>query len=267
MLKPSSTSENIINLLGTSWPLSLKEIYAQITKYNSSSVSYQAIHKQIKQLLDDDILEKEESKYKLNLAWIKKEKEYFKYLENNYSNGKDIFVEVQKTGFVSHSFNFSIEVGKILIDFFTKIPNDANKCIVFRQSWLYPPFSLSTIEYETMISVIKKTKVYLTSENETLMDKSFKEEYESFGAKVKTKIKNSNPYDTIVHGDYVMFIYFPEGFLSRWESACKSSKGAKTILFAKMLPLLYKYRKKFNLTIIKNEESADQIRKESLKLF
>ena len=75
------------------------------------------------------------------------------------------------------------------MDFFTKLPNEKNAPIVFRQSWLYPPFSLSTKEYEKMIDVIKSNKVYLTSENEILMDKSFKAEYESFGAKVKTKIK------------------------------------------------------------------------------
>ena len=267
MIKPLNTTENIINLLETNWPLSLKEICVQITKCNIRGVSYQAVHKQVKKLLEKNILEKNNNKYKLNIDWIRKEKDHFYYLENCYSNQRDIFVEVQKMGFVNYSFNFSVEVGKILLNFFTKIPNEKNKCIVFRQSWLYPPFSLSTNEYGIMVSVIKKTHVYLTSENETLMDKSFKEEYESFGAKVKTKLKNSNPYDTIVHGDYIMFIYFPEGFLNRWEKACVSSKGSKTILFAQMLPLLYKYRKKFNLTIIKNKESADQIRKETLKIF
>jgi hypothetical protein len=267
MIKPSNTTENIINLLGTSWPLSLKEISAQLHKYSESKVTYQAIHKQVKQLVEEKVLEKGDNKYKINVDWIKKEKDYFAYLEDCYLNKRDIFVEIQKTGFISHSFNFSVELGKLLLDFFTKLPNPENKSIIFRQTWLYPPFSLSTKEYDQMIGVIKSTKVYLTAENETLMDKSFKEEYESLGAKVKTKIKNSNPYDTIVHGDYIMFIYFPEGFLTRWEKSCKKSKGSKHILFGKMLFLLYKYRKKFNLTIIKNQENADQIRTETLKLF
>jgi len=267
MLKPSKTTENIVSLLGSKWPLSLKEINAQLNKYSVPNISYQAIHKQIKQLLNEGVLEKEGTKYKLSVIWIKKEKDKFEDLENSYSNKKDIFAEVQKMDFVSYSFNFSVELGKILLDFFIKIPNEENKSIVFRQSWLYPPFSLSNKEYENMIDIIKDTRVYLTSENETLMDKSFKSEYESFGARVRTGVKNSNPYDTIVHGDYVMFIYFPEGFLSRWAKACNDSRGSKLILFSKMLPLLYKYRRKFNLTIIKNSENANQIRKETLKLF
>jgi hypothetical protein len=132
---------------------------------------------------------------------------------------------------------------------------------------LYPPFSLSIKDYKRMGDIIKKNNIYTISENETIMDKSFKKEYENLGVKVKTKIKNSNPYDTIVCGDYIMFVYFPEGFLKGWEKSCRESRGSKAILFGKMLPLLYNYKKKFNLTIIKNPENADQIRKESLRFF
>jgi hypothetical protein len=91
MPKPENTKENIINLLGTTWPLSLKEIFNHLKKYNNSKVSYQGIHKQVKQLLDENTLEKNDLKYQLNINWIKKEKDYFKYLENNYSNKKDFF--------------------------------------------------------------------------------------------------------------------------------------------------------------------------------
>jgi hypothetical protein len=267
MSKQSTTSENIINLLGTRWPLSLKEVFADLSKYSDSKVTYQAVHKQVKHLLDKKILEKDTNKYKLSIDWIAKEKDFFEYLENNYLNKIDFISEVKRKGFVSHSFNFSVELGTILLDFLTKIPASENQPIIFRQTWLYPPFSLSKKDYERMNQTISAKKVFLTSENKTLMDKSFKAEYESLGAKVLMNIKNSNAYDTIVHGDYILFVYFPEGFLKRWEKACKDSKGSQTILFAKMLPLLYKYRKKFNFTIIKNAENAEQIRKETMKIF
>jgi len=75
----SSSKEIIIQILSEEWPLSSKQIHSKIRRYGKS-VSYQAVHKTLKELIKNNVLKRSDSKkYKINLTWVYR-------LENTCSN-------------------------------------------------------------------------------------------------------------------------------------------------------------------------------------
>jgi len=65
------TKELIISVLFQEWPLATSEIYYRVRRVNGSEITYQAIHKQLKLLLKNSILVKNnEKKYLVNEQWL-----------------------------------------------------------------------------------------------------------------------------------------------------------------------------------------------------
>ena len=60
--KGKSVKDCIISILSAEWPLSAKKIYNRI-KSGGAEVSYQAVHKALKELSGKGILEKEDKGY------------------------------------------------------------------------------------------------------------------------------------------------------------------------------------------------------------
>jgi len=69
--KKRNVREAILSVLSTEFPLSIKKIYNKVKKEHNLDVSYQAVFKIINGMLEDNVLEKLDKEYKLNIAWIK----------------------------------------------------------------------------------------------------------------------------------------------------------------------------------------------------
>src|SRR3989338_2017337 len=83
--KQNTTKDAIISILSQEWPLSTKEIYSRTQRELSLNVSYQAIHKTIKQLEENGIISKAGLKYELNRDWISNIKKFSTNLEKLYN--------------------------------------------------------------------------------------------------------------------------------------------------------------------------------------
>jgi predicted transcriptional regulator len=79
----STTKGKILNIISDGSAHSVKEIYANLKQ--SNNISYQAVHKMIKQMCLEAILVKENSKYKVNQLWVQKLKHASIELELKYN--------------------------------------------------------------------------------------------------------------------------------------------------------------------------------------
>ena len=70
MSKEESISNKIVEVLSETWPLTAKQIYHRLQRNYGASISYQAVHKHIKQMISENILTKKERELSLNSAWI-----------------------------------------------------------------------------------------------------------------------------------------------------------------------------------------------------
>ncbi len=81
----------IVEILSMEWPLSLKALHYLLSKKYALNVSYQAVHKAIKQLTENQIVEKDNRYYLLNMAWISKVKDFGKETELAYSSDTNFY--------------------------------------------------------------------------------------------------------------------------------------------------------------------------------
>ena len=83
---------------------------------SSPTNSYQAVHKALKQLERNKVVEVKQRKYSLNLNWVKKMEDFSKQIRNNYSKG----VKNISTGEIAN-FTFSTihETERFLVDYGT----------------------------------------------------------------------------------------------------------------------------------------------------
>lgn len=85
--KKRNVREAIISLLSRKFPLTAKKIYFEIKKEYHLEVTYQAVFKMIKEMLEDGLLEKSEMEYQLNMVWIKQLENELGVIKHNYLGG------------------------------------------------------------------------------------------------------------------------------------------------------------------------------------
>jgi hypothetical protein len=273
MIKSSNTVENIINLLGTEYPLSSKEIFNYLKKYGSSNISYQGVHKHIKQLLDEKILEKDKLKYKLNISWIKKEKDYFKYLENNYSGKKDFYT-------INLNFKKPLVLKftntRKLILFLVKILNDKKiigngpEIIISTSRHLYLPFNLNFNDFNTFKIMVKNSeKAYAISYNYSGLDKWIKTQYIKAGLDgVKIGIKDSLFDEGLfIHGDGIIEIKSSKKTKEVMDKIYNENNNIADLFKEIILKRSIKSELEFSVKIYQNPKIADLLRKQILNYF
>jgi hypothetical protein len=266
LIKKSSSTEAIVQVLSEEWPLSTKETYYRIKRISSIQISYQGIHKKLLELEKEGVIKKEEKKWSINQDWLKQQINFLEEIDNKYLGKSLPLTQIDSTP-KTHSFRTPMELARFVIDFALNCENPQKKPTVFKWWSLYPTFSLSEEEYKKMKKAILLSNLYIVGKNTTALDKSFEEEYKKLGANVKIGIDLPLNPDTLVVGDYVCHIYLPEKFRKSWKKYCEATGLQKTARFIKLIPHVYETVDKFNVIITKSPEIAEIIRKETLSYF
>ena len=68
--KHKTLADIAIVILGRDWPLSLKSIHQRITKEHGKTVSIQATHKSLARLVKQNVLLKQQKRYRLSPKWL-----------------------------------------------------------------------------------------------------------------------------------------------------------------------------------------------------
>lgn len=80
----STLRDDILLILSEEFPLNAKEIFLRVKRRNGREVTYQAVHKTLKQLLEQKILIKEKNGYRIAKEWVEQAKEYIKLVESTF---------------------------------------------------------------------------------------------------------------------------------------------------------------------------------------
>ena len=260
LLAEKSTKNQIIQVLSEQWPLSVKEIHNQLVKQHSFQGSYQAIFKALKELEETNVLEKEDSKFRVNYAWVKKLSSMSKAMENN-------FREKTQNGVVLLKFNSFIEYGKFLInDFFTeKSADEMVPCVCFWK-YAYPFVGASQEEHEKMKRLFSNPMHYAVCENNTYLDNVTSEYTKKLGKKSVTGKKYSARLDTFIEGDKILQAYLSKEFEEELERIYSETKSEKDLDMGKLLEFGSKPRE-IKVAIFKNKELADSLLKEAKQIY
>ncbi len=267
--KEMTTKDLVINILTHTWPLSARKIYNKIKKEYNFDVTYQAVHKTLKQLLDKDVLIREGNRYQLSEEWINKIEKFGSTIKTRYKTGQRQRVEdLIKRDFVSLSFDTLKEFAEFCVPVFVvQYPKQENKIGVCNFYHIYPLVGFSDKVYKNMKDFFSKYKFHSLCKHDTPLDRWFAEFFRKVGKKVKTGVNFSNDYDTIVVGDYVMQVFFAKEIRDKIDDLYKKIKNVEEVSLDELLSCILEKRAEINVVIFKNPKIADQIREDTLKYF
>ncbi len=209
---PKNTKEAIIIILSNEWPLSAKKMYNKVRKMGLS-VTYQAVFKTIKQLIDEGMLQKDEKEYKLNVKWLKKidkesERILNQYEKMNVPTPKKALDEASS----SMEFNNLMSFFDYMTDFFTemsKFQDERGLVCHFRHMWW--AMSMEGEKFERFKNLINSYKIgNLLCRKDTQADRMVFGYYSSFNSPTRCKfsVDCAKDCDLFVSGDYVVLVFF-----------------------------------------------------------
>jgi len=110
----------IIYSLVSEWPLTVRKIYNRLKSNNGIDVTYQAVFKTVKELVDKDVLVEKDKKYMINIGWINMVRDIADMMKKKYlsaSNGeshipRDVYFPDPRVSM------FLSETGKNILDYF-----------------------------------------------------------------------------------------------------------------------------------------------------
>lgn len=262
----NSTKSLIITALGDRFPLTLKQIHNEIKK--NRKISYQAVHKVIKELIKEQIVEKIEKQYFLNKEWIKQQTKSFSKYHFNYFNLNYNPNQISKESKIQ-IFKFSSikEIGDFIIDAYAKGYFDTEeKKIYFLVRRILPFFPPSLISFAKKI--LKQNDIYVLCRSNTIADKWAAKLYRKLGIKIKLGATTPH-YNSVCIGDYVIqyFNFINEDYRKKiYSFSEKINKKPPQSLLKLTSDVLYK-RTELYLIINRHPVLVNDIKQNIVKEF
>jgi hypothetical protein len=255
----ASTREIILNILSVKKGLTSKEISNIIKREFSKNVSYQAVHKELKELCEEKIILKENRRYTINSEWVEKISDYIDKFSKSQSETSSFRNEMEEKGVYTKHFSKSMEMGRFCIADFLALDAEGKDTVCFWRH-LWPPIGFSDDEAEKLRELFAKNNYIMLGQFDTPMDIICKNFFEGAGAKVFLGIPLSFEVDIVVHGGYVGYFHFEMHGKKNWDMLCRLNKKFDKINLMNFLKPMSAMKYPIDVVVVKNPALAENIR-------
>lgn len=265
----NSLKGKVLDLVSNEKSLSAKQIYSRLQKVHSITSTYQAVHKTLKQMLDEGVLIKEKTVYSINPKWIEDFKKNAEDLAEKVKSGKKEFDlrELGEGETIHLNYKGILEVGWFLVNKIMVAPNPKKTPGIALWRFCYSVVGLEEKHMTGLKKACKENKWYAFVEENNKLDHVFGDTLKSYGLKeVKYNVKCATPLsDKMIIGDYIAEITYPSLFRKLW--AIQNRLPVKIIEFnlAKHLLLMREIQPDIEVILTKNSKLAEEYRKEYLR--
>ena len=256
--KKMNTREILIDILSKEWPLSAKKIHSILKKNYRKSITYHTMYEILQDLVKKQIVLKSKTTYLLSERWIKIQLQRFQKINKSYEEIKPMKIIDKKTTQVEvHSIQ---ELHKFILkniegQFFAKDP----KTFFMKCQHLWGGFY--TEEEKGVLKKTFRNGAWIIAKSKTLLDQKIAKFYKLLGANVKLNVMVGE-LDTIIIGDCIIQIYFPEELLERMN---KIYSGKLTLFNMRKIKKTYEENHCIQIIITRNERLAKRLKKEIKK--
>ena len=101
----ASSKQKIISILSQEWPLTAKQVFERCQKEYGSAISYQGVHKVVRELEENKVIERAKNGYQLNVEWIQNSKKALEDVEKRYAKQKKILLPKNFSGSIELEFD------------------------------------------------------------------------------------------------------------------------------------------------------------------
>ncbi len=262
LLGGSNTKSAIVSVLSQGAPLSTQQVYHQVTKETSKPISYQALHKALKELEVQSVIEKANNQYQLNPTGVHSIENWAQETKNKIMQQTE---EQQKPEI--HSFSNVVELGRFIIFELFNHPNPDQQPIISRWHIMYSLIGLSKEEMDEVRKHTKNKQHRIVCKGNSLIDKTLAVAYRKLGdVKVKLGMNIPESFDTRIVGNHVCEIYFDPGFLSLFRRLWATPKKSNELDLQAVLEGMHTHYP-CKAIMYHDPARAQQIREKVLKEF
>ncbi|MBI2143517.1 hypothetical protein HYU17_00005, partial [Candidatus Woesearchaeota archaeon] len=183
-----TTKRIILDTLVAEWPLSIKQIFFSVRKNTFKSLTYQAVYKSVKELLDGGVLSRQGKGYVISPAWIQKSSDFMNKVSESYEKkGFGSARRIQELGFNSWSDAWDFILSKLDSGFFGE---SKQAYAQIRRFFLVP---VSKDDIGCLKRFFSRKEVYILCNGNSVIDKIAAGFLSSLGAHVRTGIECARP--------------------------------------------------------------------------
>lgn len=271
--KPASSSpalrDLVVSLVSKHEGLSAKGISLAVRKEHGVSVSYQAVHKLVRKLVDDGVLVETDKTYGLNSTWLSNLDSFVSQVEARRSGKSSLdFGKIQDASSVTLSFDSYLDALYALLDNMVRDieSNPAPDVTVSHWSHSWPVTCVSKKEFEQMRVMMSHGQHYALVNDKTALDLLLADFWKDLGKKMRLGVPCAEQCDLLVTRDKVVQLFLSPPVRKGLEKVFTDSNHGKVDL-AQFYSLVYGLKGNVSLIITRNEALASQIRKETLNYF
>src|SRR3989338_7924711 len=273
-VQPKPTRGAIVSVLSLDWPLTLTQVYSKLKSRHGVEVSYQAIHKSLRQMAAEGILSCTDRKYALSPRWLKNLRNLVSSLEKSLNeNPFQENAEMPRQDYAKYGFETILDFYRFLLFNYFEYPNEAGKPSVFHWKHVYSLIGLSREELHRLARLVSRTECYILVNSGGMMDQchgnALAKMAEHLGASVKLRYNAlvALDSDVLVVGDYVARAYFPTQAREEMLYKLNSASNLKEFDLGWLLEFLHEKPVSIKVQVVRDAELADQIREETMAYF
>ena len=211
----ASSKDKIISILSKQWPLTSKEIFERLKREYAQETTYQAAHKTIQELVNENILEKDGNKYGLSKIWIMSNQQFFAETAKLYQNNKQNQIKGFDGTIIVEFKSYSKCVVWLAETFASKqlVGNGDNILIALFRYGMWP-LKFKFDDFLILMKLLgKATNGYPITKNKTPFGKWIMKQYERAGATgMAWDHELTLEKDTLIHGDSIVEVEFTPEF-------------------------------------------------------
>ncbi len=243
--------------------LTAKEIFSEI-KRQGFAVSYQAVHKKLKELESASVVNKENSKYSLNRDWLLNTRQFLDSVDQDIIRSSEKAEAKDAVCLSFDSYNdFAIHM---LREFVREREIEPGGICITCQKHFYWIFSISKQDYEALRRLGSGGKSYIACEANSLVDKMLAPIYKKLGWRVVTGVNYSENFDLVVYQDWIHQIFFSKEQKRFVERFCKKIKTPEQ-LTSSFHKDYFEGKAKIKVIVFKDHDLARQLRADAMKYF
>ena len=258
----------VITILSSQWPLNARELFFVARNKFGSKLSYQAIHKALLQLHEEDVVNKAGKNYSLSQEWLGQVTQFAK--ETNVAYEKNSSREVGgETNEATLVFYNPIKALYKLLDlmhkeFLKQKPEYAVS--ITRRAW--PVICCEKKHFKKLELIVKSCKDYKIVQEKSRIDNFLMGFFKQLGAHYKLGVRGcAKDCDYLVFNDFVVKIFFPKTYSEKLDSFYKKNKEINEKNTQELYDIAYNSNGETIAKVTKNKQLADEIIKRVLKEF
>ncbi len=266
---PSEIKDLIISILSRDERLSAKSVFQAIQTDYGSKITYQGVHKALRSMVAQGVLDEESNKYSVNSKWLSELDAFVSKMEARRSGRAALdFGDIKNSTSTTLSFDSYMDALYSLLENMDRDRQSNSVPDLAIAHWYHPwpVMCVSKKEFEQVRRMMVSGTQYGLCNQSSPLDMVLVDFWRDLNAKVQVGVPCATSCDLLVTRDNVVQIFLSPPVRKGIDDVFRSSAKGK-IDFNRLYSCVFGLKGNVKVIITQNKQLADEIRSETLQYF